>query len=40
VLKYTSINDDLCQSTISGVLLKCLAEVAIRDVHDGICGAH
>jgi hypothetical protein len=44
VLKYISINDDLCQSTIGGVLLKCLAEeqaeVAIREVHDGICGAH
>jgi hypothetical protein len=44
VLKYTSIEDELYQRTIDGVLLKCLgdeqAKVAVRDVHDGICGAH
>jgi hypothetical protein len=43
-LKYTSLNDDLYQRTIDGVLLKCLgkehAKVAVREVHDGICGAH
>jgi hypothetical protein len=44
VLKYTSLDDDLYQRTIDGVLLKCLgveqAKVAVREVHDGICGAH
>jgi hypothetical protein len=44
VLKYTSLDDDLYRRTIDGVLLKCLGEkqakVAIREVHDGICGAH
>jgi hypothetical protein len=44
VLKYTSLDDDLYQRTIDGVLLKCLGEeqakVAIREVGDGICGAH
>jgi hypothetical protein len=44
VLKYTSIDDDLYRRTIDGVLLKCLGEeqakVAVREVHDGICGAH
>jgi hypothetical protein len=43
-LKYTSLNDDLYRRTIDGVLLKCLGEehakVAVREVHDGICGAH
>jgi hypothetical protein len=43
-LKYTSLDDDLYQRTIDGVLLKCLGEeeakVAVREVHDGICGAH
>jgi hypothetical protein len=44
VLKYTSLDDDLYQRTTNGVLLKCLgveqAKVAVREVHDGICGAH
>jgi hypothetical protein len=44
VLKYTSLDDDLYQRTIDGVFLKCLGEeqakVAVRKVHDGICGAH
>jgi hypothetical protein len=44
VLKYTSLDDDLYRRTINGVLLKCLGEeqakVEIREVHDGICGAH
>jgi hypothetical protein len=44
VLKYTSLDDDLYRRTIDSVLLNCLGEeqakVAIREVHDGICGAH
>jgi hypothetical protein len=44
VLKCTSIEDELYRSNINGVLLKCLGEeqakVAVREVHDGICGAH
>jgi hypothetical protein len=44
VWKYTSLGDDLYRRTIDGVLLKCLGEeqakVAVREVHDGICGAH
>jgi hypothetical protein len=44
VLNYTSIDDELCWRTIDGVLLRCLGEeqakVAVREVHDGICGAH
>jgi hypothetical protein len=44
VLKYTSLDDDLYQRTIDDVLLKCLGEeqakVAVREVHDEICGAH
>jgi hypothetical protein len=44
VLKYTSLDVDLYQRTIDGVLLKCLAEeqakVAVQEVHDGSCGAH
>jgi hypothetical protein len=44
VLKYTSLDDDLYQRTIDGVLLKCLGgeQAKVRDweVHDGICGAH
>jgi hypothetical protein len=44
VFKYTSIDDELYWRTINGVLLKCLGEeqakVAVRKVHDGICGAH
>jgi hypothetical protein len=44
VLKYTSLDDDLYRRTIDGMLLKCLGEeqakVAVREVHDGICGAH
>jgi hypothetical protein len=43
-LKYMSLDDDLYQRTIDGVLLKCLGEeqakVAVWEVHDGICGAH
>jgi hypothetical protein len=44
VLKYTSLDGDLYQRSINGVLLKCLGEeqakVAVREVNDGICGAH
>jgi hypothetical protein len=44
VLKYTSINDELYRRPIDGMLLKCLGEeqarVAVREVHDRICGAH
>jgi hypothetical protein len=44
VLKYMSLDYDLYWRTIDGVLLKCLGEeqakVAVREVHDGICGAH
>jgi hypothetical protein len=44
VLKCTLLDDDLYWRTIDGVLLKCLAEeqakVAVREVHDRICGAH
>jgi hypothetical protein len=44
VLKYTSLDDALYRRTIDGMLLKCLsqeqAKVAVREVHDGICGAH
>ena len=44
VLKYTSIDDELYRRTIDGTLLKCLGEeqakVAVREVHDEICGAH
>jgi hypothetical protein len=44
VLKYTSIDDEVYRRTIDGVLLKCLGEeqarVAVREVHDGICGPH
>jgi hypothetical protein len=43
-LKYTSLDDDLYRRTFDGVLLKCLGEeeakVAVREVHDGICGVH
>jgi hypothetical protein len=44
VLKYTSIDDELYRRTIDSVLLKCSGEeqakVVVREVHDGICGAH
>jgi hypothetical protein len=44
VLKYTSIDDELCRRTIDDVLLKCLGEekakVAVWEIHDEICGAH
>jgi hypothetical protein len=44
VLKYTSIDDELYRRTIDGVLLRCLGEeeakLAVREVHDGIAGAH
>jgi hypothetical protein len=43
-LKYTSLDDDLYRRTIDGMLLKCLdeeqAKVAVREVHDGFCGAY
>jgi hypothetical protein len=43
-LKYMSLGDDLYRRTIDGVLLKCLGEeqakVAVREVHDGICGSY
>jgi hypothetical protein len=44
VLKYMPLDDALYQRTIDGVLLKCLSEEqakeVVREVHDGICGAH
>jgi hypothetical protein len=44
VLKYTPIDNELYRRTIDGMLLKYLGEeqakVAVREVHDGICGAH
>jgi hypothetical protein len=44
VLKYVSLDDDLYRRTIDDMLLKWLGEeqakVAVREVHDGICGAH
>jgi hypothetical protein len=44
VLKYTSIDDDLYRRTVNSVLLKCLGEeqakVTVREVRDGIFGAH
>jgi transposase InsO family protein len=44
VLKYMLLDDDLYRRTIDNVLLKCLGEehakVVVREVHDGICGAH
>jgi hypothetical protein len=44
VLKYTSLDDDFYRRTIDDVLPKCLGEeqakVAVREVRDGICGAH
>jgi hypothetical protein len=44
VLKYPSVDDELYQRTIDGVLRKCFGEeqtkVAVWKVHDGICGAH
>jgi hypothetical protein len=44
VLKYKSLDDDLYRRTIDDVLLKCLgdeqAKEAVREVNDGICGAH
>jgi hypothetical protein len=44
VLKYMLLDDDLYWRTIDGVLLKCLGEeqdkVAVREVHNGVCGAH
>jgi hypothetical protein len=44
VLKYTSIDDELYQRIIDGMLIKCLSEeqakVVVREVHEGICGAH
>jgi hypothetical protein len=43
-LKYMLLDDDLYWRTIDGMLLKCLGEeqakVAVREVHDGVCGAH
>jgi hypothetical protein len=44
VLKYTSLDDVVYQRIIDSMLLKCLSEEqakeAVREVHDGICGAH
>jgi hypothetical protein len=44
VLKYTLLDGDFYRRTIDDVLLKYLGEehakVAVREVHDGICGAH
>jgi hypothetical protein len=41
VLKYTSVDDDLYQRTIDGVLLNYLGEeqakVVVWEVQDGIC---
>jgi hypothetical protein len=44
VLKYMSLDVDLYRRTTDSVLLKCLgdeqAKEAVREVHNGICGAH
>jgi hypothetical protein len=44
VLKYMSLDDDLYQRMIDGMLLHCLGEeqakAAMREVHDLICGVH
>jgi hypothetical protein len=44
VLKYTLIDDELYRRTFDGMLLKCLggeqAKVVVREVRDGISGAH
>jgi hypothetical protein len=43
-MEYTSLDDALYRLAIDSMLLKCLSEVqgkeAVREVHDGICGAH
>ena len=43
-LKYTLLDDELYHRTIDGLLLKCLGsnqpEVAMGEVHEGICGTH
>jgi hypothetical protein len=42
-LEYMLLDDDLYQRTIDGMLLNLggeQAKVAVREVHDGICGAH
>jgi hypothetical protein len=44
VLKYTMMEGELYQRTLDGLLLKCLnedqARIAMREVHEGMCGAH
>jgi hypothetical protein len=44
VLRYTLLDEDLYRIAIDSMLLKCLGEeqakVAVRQVHDGNCGAH
>jgi hypothetical protein len=43
-LKYVMMDDELYQRTIDGLLLKCLgeeeADVAMGEVHEGLCGSH
>ena len=42
--KYILVDDELYRRTADDVLLKCLgtdqARVAMREVHEGICGTH
>jgi hypothetical protein len=43
-MKYVLLDNQLYYKTIEGVLLKCLnqeeAKVLMREVHEGVCGAH
>jgi hypothetical protein len=43
-LKYIMLNNTLYRRAIDGLLLKCLgsdqSKIAIREVHEGICGNH
>jgi hypothetical protein len=43
-LKYVMLNNTLYRQTIDNLLLKCLgsnqSRIAMRDVHEGICGTH
>jgi len=42
--KYVLLEDELYYRTIDGVLLKCLgddeAKSLMREIHEGVCGAH
>jgi hypothetical protein len=42
--KYVMIENELYRRTMEGLLLKCLdkekAQVAMEEVHEGLCGTH